>query len=596
MRQVTRLELDRDLAHTYCLTNSHIRGDGVNQSATADTRPITEPTLEQSLSGVIDAAHLPVPGDLIDGKLLIERILGEGGMGRVYQAMNVFMECRFAVKFATSARAMARFRNELKLSARIQHPGLVQVCDAGQNYLVTELLRGETLRERMRKGPIRYRELLVRLLPVMEGLATLHRNGILHRDVTPNNIMLCVNGRGKLFDFGIAKSLDVRDDQTNTQTGCEIGTPDYIAPERLSDTRTIDGRSDMYSIAMVIYRALTGVRSGPVTTTELRRVAPHTLTQIILRALSRDPEQRLPNMDAFIRALAPFSRGPTLRDATVSTVVFASLVSASLASGAPYLWPLIRGAFGAAPTPPAAAEERSPQPSAALDTTPQIAPDGARHEQKHKRKAPAASGDVVVVVVAHDSSDRPRNGPSTAGGSSAGGFAVGAAGAPATVFDVPGTEPETREPSLLIPPVSTGNPVATTGEARDSELTLTGATACASLVATAVPTYESTSIEASGERALRVARDDDSAHVKVSLRSTSANGKISVADVETDSDAYEVVDLPKDTELDEEGSLVFEIRANKRAKEPGLLRWTAIIEVDGAQCVTTQSIPLMTQD
>ena len=204
------------------------------------------------------------------GRYIIEREIGRGGMAVVYQAHDPQLDRVVAIKlirkgaFAPEqlAMMMERFRREAKALAKLNHPNIVKVLDYGeyQNapYLVMEYIDGVTLKSL--KKPLRLDVAVRLLLPIGETLAYIHDQSLLHRDVKPSNIMLTKDRRVILTDFGIAKWIENDGGQaTLTGTGIGIGTPEYMAPEQGRGQRA-DGSSDGYSLAVVFYELVTGVK------------------------------------------------------------------------------------------------------------------------------------------------------------------------------------------------------------------------------------------------------------------------------------------------------------------------------------------------
>jgi len=223
------------------------------------------------------------------GAYRIVRLLGEGGMGAVYEARQEPLDRRVAVKtlhpeFARNQDAVARFFNEAKILSKLEHPSIVQVSDFGQSsdgitYLVMEYLRGESLRRRLSK--LRERNETLPLLVVLQiawqvadVLAVAHSQGIVHRDLKPDNLMLVADPiapggeRVKVLDFGIAK-LTRPDDKGSlkTDTHAVMGTPLYMSPEQCAGAGGVDAKTDVYSLACVMFEALAGrapfIADGP---------------------------------------------------------------------------------------------------------------------------------------------------------------------------------------------------------------------------------------------------------------------------------------------------------------------------------------------
>lgn len=214
------------------------------------------------------------PGDRVGDKYRLVRPLGQGGVGRVWVAHNAVLDVHMGLKLihrgeqgATQVHA-DRLLQEARAAAKIVHPAIVRVFDFGETdkgdpFVVMELLHGETL------GPILRREARLpatravqTLLPIADALATAHANGIVHRDVKPENIFIAVqeNGRPqpKLLDFGIARMEAGNGDKKLTLQGVVLGTPDYMSPEQARGEEDVDERTDIWSLAVVLYELLTG--------------------------------------------------------------------------------------------------------------------------------------------------------------------------------------------------------------------------------------------------------------------------------------------------------------------------------------------------
>ena len=216
--------------------------------------------------------------DAIDANLSkyrLIRLLGAGGMGEVYLARDLTLERDVAIKFLSAERtgdadALRRFVREAQSAAALEHPGICAIHEVvadpgGRAYIVMQYLEGETLADRLNRGPLEPREALTLAMHVAEALSAAHRAGIVHRDLKPQNIMLTRDGRPKLLDFGIAKVAAAgadADEETQTSItgpGRIIGTPGYMSPEQVQQ-RPIDGRSDLFSLGAVLFECFTGRR------------------------------------------------------------------------------------------------------------------------------------------------------------------------------------------------------------------------------------------------------------------------------------------------------------------------------------------------
>lgn len=264
------------------------------------------------------------PGVTLTGKYRLDALLGSGTFGAVYRARHLELDHDVAVKVLRSAmsadpEALSRFRSEGAAACRLSHPNAVAVHDSGVTggdvaYLVMELLEGVSLdRELSECGMLAPRRSAEILLPVLDVLAEAHDAGLIHRDVKPGNVFLHrARGREvvKVLDFGIAKLMgETATSQQLTRDGLLIGTPTYMAPERLND-QDYDGRSDVYSVGVMLYLMLTGrlpyvaergdlmalvVQHMKQPVPSVREHAPEVsaeLEAVVTRALAKRPEER----------------------------------------------------------------------------------------------------------------------------------------------------------------------------------------------------------------------------------------------------------------------------------------------------------------
>ena len=276
----------------------------------------------------------PLIGTILGDTYEVQRRLGEGGMGRVYEARHVRLGRHYAIKimhqmFAADRDALARFRREAIAASTIMSPNVAQVFDVnatrdGQPYLVYEYIDGEDLGTLLeREGTLSIARAAHIARQVANGLATAHAAGVVHRDLKPENVMLVKAADGsdvaKLLDFGIAK---VQQEDKLTRTGAVLGTPAYMAPEQARGGSTIDHRCDIYALGAMIYRAVTGrpafggedagrtltsvIWDEPARPKTLRKDLPDALELVIQRAMAKDPEQRFASMAELDAALAPF--------------------------------------------------------------------------------------------------------------------------------------------------------------------------------------------------------------------------------------------------------------------------------------------------
>jgi serine/threonine protein kinase len=264
----------------------------------------------------------------------IVRAVGRGGMGEVYEAMQVQLARRVALKtiradLASRPELLARFRREAESAAALGHPNLVQVTDFQANpgeaaFLVMEMLDGATLAQVLaqegRLDPARAAFIGVQLL---SGLAAAHRAAIVHRDVKPANVFLqstsAMRDLVKVLDFGVAKlALEATPDgRAMTQAGEVLGTLSYMAPEQAISGAAVDARTDIFGVGATLFHALSGVRPFDATEpgggrTPLDRLAPwvhRDLAAVVERALQRSPDARWSTADDMAAALQPFASG-----------------------------------------------------------------------------------------------------------------------------------------------------------------------------------------------------------------------------------------------------------------------------------------------
>ena len=219
------------------------------------------------------ASALVAPGAIVAGKYRLDAVIGEGGMGAVWAATHTGLGQAVAIKFiskefVTSPEALRRFDAEAKAAAQLRSRHVVQVFDNGTledgtPYIAMELLRGENVFARVhRAGPVPLNEAIEILGQCCRALGRAHAAGIIHRDIKPDNIFLAQTDEDgilvKVVDFGIAKFASNPNDHGSTRTGAVLGTPLYMSPEQARGLKSIDYRTDLYSLGLVAYTMLTG--------------------------------------------------------------------------------------------------------------------------------------------------------------------------------------------------------------------------------------------------------------------------------------------------------------------------------------------------
>ena len=233
-----------------------------------------------------DEATQPMvgPGSRL-GPYRIDALLGQGGMGQVFSASDSRLHRQVAVKISQQTFT-DRFEREARAVAALNHPHVPTLYDVGPNYLVMELVEGETLEARLRRGRLSVEQTLVYGAQIAGALAAAHDKGIVHRDLKPGNVMLAKTGV-KVLDFGLAKSVQ---DETLTAENVVMGTPAYMAPEQRAG-KPCDARTDIYALGLVIYEMATGVRvsaGGPPP----HEALPEKLGHAVARCMAQDPEDR----------------------------------------------------------------------------------------------------------------------------------------------------------------------------------------------------------------------------------------------------------------------------------------------------------------
>ena len=229
------------------------------------------------ISGLIDE---PITPGARLGPYRIDGLLGEGGMGHVFRATDTRLNRPVAIKICKEA-FIDRFEQESRSIAAISHPHVCTLYDVGPNYLVMELVEGETLAARLKRGKLSMSETIRFGAQIAEALAVAHAKGIVHRDLKPANIMLTKSGV-KVLDFGLAKSAM---DPSLTEAGGVMGTPVYMAPERM-EGKEADERSDIYALGLILAEMTTGKRSKSAEN------LPPGLERVVNRCLEVDPDDR----------------------------------------------------------------------------------------------------------------------------------------------------------------------------------------------------------------------------------------------------------------------------------------------------------------
>ena len=347
-------------------------------------------------------------GTTLAGKYRLDRILATGGMATVFTGVHGWTERAVAVKIlnyehARDPEVVRRFLQEARAAAQLKHPNVVDVLDMGQDddgtvFLVLELLEGETLKARLKRGALAPHETAVLLAPILRAVAAAHAKGVVHRDLKPDNIFLALGPPApdghrdtipKLLDFGIAKVAS-EGDSGSTRTGAMVGTPQYMSPEQVRGDRELGPRADVWSMGVLLHYALTkrmpfNAESTPAVLARvlterarpIREIAPslhEALAAVIDRALQHEASARYADMREMALAF----------EAAMGLTSPAREPSMVLGAASPVL------AYAALPSVPPAASEIGATPTTILE--PQPIPTSAPSEYPPSPTTPYAWG------------------------------------------------------------------------------------------------------------------------------------------------------------------------------------------------------------
>lgn len=385
---------------------------------------------EEWLKGVAHVPSRPPPRDRVGEKIghyELKGPLGKGGMGVVYDAVDLRLQRNVALKLLSDdviddVERRRRFLREAKLTAKVTHPNIVSLYEVGEIdnhiFLAMERVIGSTLRERLNeaKGGLPTQEAVRITREIALGVAEAHRHGVIHRDIKPENIMIGGDDRVKLLDFGLAKALERAQPSVAYQSteisavhGRVVGTLRYMSPEQVRGTG-VDERSDVFAIGVVLYEMLSGMRpfrgatNTDVMASILRDVPtpigniPQVLWRIVARCLSKNPDERYPNAGALAEALeprvwaSPFTQGLTRYWALLLLLFVMIVVVVRAYSNSAKISEPPKVPVSAVQSPPSAPAPAKPAPIRIVDLPPPKSPNAKavfhyREALKHFRAA-----------------------------------------------------------------------------------------------------------------------------------------------------------------------------------------------------------------
>ncbi len=302
-----------------------------------ETKSEKKPAADRKKSGreeAVDSSSPTIESE-VSSRYIIQEEIGEGGMGIIYKATDTLLDRTVALKvlsksLSRNARALQRFLREAQSAGKLNHPNIVNIYDIGKEknklFIAMEHIEGENLFDILqKKGVINPRRAIEFTLQVCDGLGEAHKNGIIHRDIKLENIMVDKYNKIKIMDFGVAHI----ENKGMTKTGAKIGTPLYMSPEQICG-EVVDMRSDIYSLGIVLYELLTGTppfTEGDIAYMHLHKVAelptkknpaiPEILDDICLKAIAKKREDRYQTVGEFKDALTNIYQAATQVDEAV---------------------------------------------------------------------------------------------------------------------------------------------------------------------------------------------------------------------------------------------------------------------------------------
>src|SRR3954464_1812045 len=289
-------------------------------------------------TGAITRHSRPAPPDRAElaaafPHLEILELIGQGGMGFVYKARQPKLDRFVALKILAQPLAeqtmfAERFTREGRTLAKLNHPNIVTIHDFGQAgpffYLLMEYVDGVNLRQAMRAGAVNSTQALAIVPRICEALQYAHNEGVLHRDIKPDNILLDTRGRVKIADFGIAKLMaEAVAENPLTGSGASLGTPHYMAPEQIEKPNAVDHRADIYSLGVVFYEMLTGeLPLGRFAAPSEKPGNDPRLDEIVFQTLEKQPERRPQSADEVRTRVETVAAAPQSSESPEGQVTF----------------------------------------------------------------------------------------------------------------------------------------------------------------------------------------------------------------------------------------------------------------------------------
>ncbi len=336
--------LPQERVGTAAQTPPPLSGTPAHHSPAPPSRPVAPSGYASSVAATSITAFLSLqPGVIFGGRYEILSVLGQGGMGAVYQARDRELDRLIALKvirpeLATDPAILQRFKQELILARNITHKNVVRIYDLGEadgiRFITMEYVDGEDMRTLLRKhGKFSAQDAIPMIEQVCRALDAAHSEGVIHRDLKPQNVMRDKQGRIVVMDFGLARSLG---DSGMTQTGAIVGTMEYMSPEQALGSQ-LDQRSDIFSVGLIFYELLTGkspyhadtaiaslmrrTREVAKPASDVENTVPRSLSAIVSRCLEREPANRYHSVVELLQQLNAWEANPNISADALSKMI-----------------------------------------------------------------------------------------------------------------------------------------------------------------------------------------------------------------------------------------------------------------------------------